>query len=108
MLTSERIAEIQSRSRADYACLDAPGFRDSLAARRDVAALLSNRAELVAEIDRLRGLICEWLAEFPEFIYDADGVTGSLPDPATWFDLITRSTAALEASDAGVKLEGEG
>lgn len=65
-----------------------------------VEALLSDRAELVAEIDRLRGLICEWLAEFPEFIYDADGgFTGGLPDHATWFDLITRSTAALEARD---------
>lgn len=64
MLTSERIEEIQSRSRADYACLDAPGFRDSLAARRDVAALLTDRTELQAEIERLREQTQKWVKDW--------------------------------------------
>jgi len=54
MLTSEQVTEIQARVAADYECLDAPGFRDSLAARRDVAALFSDRAEMQAEIERWR------------------------------------------------------
>lgn len=57
MLTSEEVREIELRVAADYACLDAPGFRDGLAARRDVAALLEDRAELVAEIERLRAVV---------------------------------------------------
>lgn len=54
MLTSETITRIRECVTADYACPDAPGFSDSLAARRDVAALLKDRAELQAEIERLR------------------------------------------------------
>jgi hypothetical protein len=57
MLTSEEVREIELRVAADYACLDAPGFRDSLAARRDVAALLKDRAELEAENERLRAVV---------------------------------------------------
>jgi len=56
MLTSEEVREIERRVAADYACLDAPGFRDSLAARRDVAALLADRAEMQAGIERLQGV----------------------------------------------------
>ena len=69
MLTSEQVTEIQARVAADYACPDAPGFRDGLAARRDAAALFSDRAELQAEIERLRAVVeaarpvIEWARE---------------------------------------------
>lgn len=66
-------------------------------ARTDIPALCATVEALREENERLRGLLCEWLAEFPECIYDdGGGCSGSLPDPATWFDLITRSATALE------------
>lgn len=98
MLTSERIAEIQSRSRADYACLDAPGFRDSLAARRDVAALLEDRAEMVAEIERLQA-VAEAAEELRRLCrtdnYEWDG-----PEIREAVMAVFAALAALEARDA--------
>jgi len=77
MLTSEEVREIELRVAADYACLDAPGFRDGLAARRDVAALLADRAELQAGIERLRANEDEMDAEIARLRVERDGWTGN-------------------------------
>jgi hypothetical protein len=114
ILTLERVAECRERAERATEELDWGVLKtlaslcddnaDALAAielhkhaRTDIPALCATVEALREENERLRGLLCEWLAEFPECIYDdGGGCSGSLPDPATWFDLITRSATALE------------
>jgi len=94
MLTSEEVREIELRVAAGYACLDAPGFRDSLAARRDVAALFSDRAEMQAGIERLRAEYAQTLTT----IATAISLTADIPNEtaAALCRMCNRNLAALE------------